>query len=224
MKKRIYRLIIIMVLFFSIPSIKANCTNEEIATLKKEANKIKIEYEHIEDVGITESIYNLEVKSITNKFYVILDDIDKKYSSENNDNLININSVTSGKHVIKIYSSECGNLMNTISFRLSKINSYYYDPLCIGIDGEDFELCNKYYDYDVTYDDFKQRVERYRYINKIGDDDSNKNNNDKDNIFNIIYNYIINNKMYFLIGMGVLVGLILLIILIRSKKNRSVLK
>lgn len=224
MMKRIYRLIIIMVLFFSIPSIKANCTNEEIATLKKEANKIKIEYEHIEDVGITESIYNLEVKSITNKFYVILDDIDKKYSSENSDNLININSVTSGKHVIKIYSSECGNLMNTISFRLSKINSYYYDPLCIGVDGEDFELCNKYYDYDVTYDDFKQRVERYRYINKIGDDDSNKNNNDKDNIFNIIYNYIINNKMYFFIGMGVLVGLILLIILIKSKKNRSVLK
>ena len=224
MKSKIYRLIIIMVLFFSIPSIKADCTNKDIATLKKDANKIKIEYEHIEDVGITESIYNLEVKSITDKFYVILDDTDKKYSTENNESSININNVTSGKHVIKIYSSECGNLMNTISFRLSKINSYYYDPLCIGVDGEDFELCNKYYDYDVDYEDFKQRVERYRYINKIGTGDLNKNNNDKSNIFNIIYSYIINNKMYFFVGMGVLVVLIISIILIKSKKNRGVLK
>ncbi|MEI3251628.1 MAG: hypothetical protein V8R79_02315 [Candidatus Gastranaerophilaceae bacterium] len=41
MKKNIYQLIIIFILFFSIPYLKADCTTEEIKELKKETKQIK---------------------------------------------------------------------------------------------------------------------------------------------------------------------------------------
>ena len=46
MKKNIYQSIIILILFLSIPYIKADCTTEEIKELKKETKQIKIIYEH----------------------------------------------------------------------------------------------------------------------------------------------------------------------------------
>ena len=49
MSKRLCQFIMITIIFFSIPICKADCSNEEIADLKKEVNKVKVEYEHIDD-------------------------------------------------------------------------------------------------------------------------------------------------------------------------------
>ena len=48
MSKRLCQFIMITIIFFSIPICKADCSNEEIADLKKEVNKVKVEYEHID--------------------------------------------------------------------------------------------------------------------------------------------------------------------------------
>ena len=49
MSERLCQFIMITIIFFSIPICKADCSNEEIADLKKEVNKVKVEYEHIDD-------------------------------------------------------------------------------------------------------------------------------------------------------------------------------
>ena len=54
MKKNIYQSIIILILFLSIPYIKADCTTEEIKELKKETKQIKIIYEHIDNATTEE--------------------------------------------------------------------------------------------------------------------------------------------------------------------------
>lgn len=212
-------LLVFLILFSS--SVKADCTTEEINTLKKDADKIKVTYELLET---NTDEYKLEIDSISNKFYITLDDIDNKYYVEDNKNAIIINNSSSGKHTIKIYSSKCNKQIDTISFRLPKLNSYYYDPLCIGIDEEEFELCGKYYNYDVSYEDFKQRVERYRYINNIGYNQDEEDDVDKGTTFDKIYNFINIYKKYILLGTSILLIIILLIVLIKHKKKRGVLK
>ena len=223
------KLFLLMFLILFSSSVKAECTTKEINNLKKEADKITITYKHLDgierDNGIDYNKYELEIKSISDKFYVTLDDNDEKYFIENNENTIAINNTNSGKHVIKIYSNECSKIIDTINFRLPKFNSYYYDPLCIGIDGDDFELCGKYYDYDISYEDFKQRVERYRYINKIDENGKQEDNsNSIGAIFSKINNYIKKHKKNILIGVGTLIVLILSTVLIKHKKNRGVLQ
>lgn len=212
-------LLVFLILFSS--SAKADCTTEEINTLKKDADKIKVTYELLET---NTDEYKLEIDSISDKFYITLDDIDNKYYVEDNKNAIIINNSSSGKHTIKIYSSKCNKQIDTISFRLPKLNSYYYDPLCIGIDEKDFELCGKYYNYDVSYEDFKQRVERYRYINNIGYNQDEEDDVDKGTTFDKIYNFINIYKKYILLGTSILLIIILSIVLIKHKKKRGVLK
>ena len=54
MKKNIYQSIIILILFLSIPYIKADCTTEEIKELKKETQQLKIIYDHIDNATTEE--------------------------------------------------------------------------------------------------------------------------------------------------------------------------
>lgn len=216
--KKLY-LLAVLLLFSS--SVKADCTTEEIKELKEDADKIKVTYELLEN---STDNYKLEINSISDKFYITLDDIDNKYHVEDNNNTITIDNSSSGKHTIKIYSSKCNKQIDIISFRLPKLNSYYYDPLCIGVDEEDFELCGKYYDYNVSYEDFKQRVERYRYINNIGYDQDEEEDINKVTIFDKIYNFINIYKKYILLSLSILIIIILSIVLIKHKKKRGVLK
>lgn len=82
--------------------------------------------------------------------------------------------LSNGKWTIKIYSDKCDNVIDTITFRLPKFNIYSLDPLCKNIDGEKFPLCGKYYEYEVSYDSFKERVEHYRKTYNIDNNSDNK--------------------------------------------------
>ncbi len=221
MKKK-YFVIVALIIFLGIPIVNADCSNEEIELLKKEANKIKVTYEHMGKVetydGPTYNRFNVEITNIPDNFYIKIYD-DTKYTPENG-------TVTKellyGKWQIKVYSEKCEKEIDTISFKLPKFNMYSLDPLCKGIDGNDFPLCGKYYEYDVSYDSFKQRVEHYRITHKI-EDNTDEPKEEKNN-FDIILKYLNEYKVYISIGLGTILVITLIIILIKKKRNRGVLK
>ena len=92
------------------------------------------------------------------------------------------------------------------------------DPLCKNIDGEKFPLCGKYYEYEVSYDSFKERVEHYRKTYNI---DNNSDN--KSNFFDIILDYIKSNVIYIVGGLVCVLFILIIVLVIRKKKNRGVL-
>ena len=48
-----------------------------------------------------------------------------------------------------MYSEKCDETLKDITVTLPRFNEYSLDPLCDGVDTEDFRYCNKYYDSEI---------------------------------------------------------------------------
>ena len=96
------------------------------------------------------------------------------------------------------------------------------DPLCKNIDGEKFPLCGKYYEYEVSYDSFKERVEHYRKTYNIDNNSDNKQVQ-KSSFFDTILDYIKSNVIYIVGGLVCVLFILIIVLVIRKKKNRGVL-
>ena len=171
MKNIKYIVFTLLFIFINVFCVHASCTSEEISTLKEETKNIKITYKHLGKVEIedTDEVYynyfKLSAVNLSDDFYVML--------SKNTNKFVPIDgkietTVYSGNWDFHIYSNKCEEKINTIDVFIPTFNVYSLDPLCEGIDGEDFELCGKYYEYNIEYSDFIQRVTRYREIHDVG--------------------------------------------------------
>lgn len=224
MKNIKYVFFILCVFFVNVFYVRASCTNEEITNLKEDTKKIKITYKHLGEVDLGEgevyyNYFKLKANNLSDDFYVLL--------SKNTNRLIPNNgiietTVYSGKWDFHIYSNKCGMKINTIEIIIPTFNIYSLDPLCEGIDANDFELCSKYYEYNIGYDDFVQRVTRYRDINNVGmpvDDEIFINK-----YLNKILVFFNQYELYFLVGFIALMLIILIILLLRKRRKRGVLE
>lgn len=224
---KINKILLTLILLLSFSYAKADCSEEELTKLKEEADKIEITYKHLgkytNEIG--EEFYdrfNVKVINISNDFYIIIDDnSDDKLAPQNNS--IEKRLIT-GSWKFNIYSNKCTEKIDSIDVKIPKFNMYSLDPLCEGVDGEDFELCGKYYNYYISYEDFKQRVERYRYINKIGIENGQNNKKENSNLINKIFELIKPYKIYILYIVPSIIIFIVLIYVILKRKNRGVLK
>lgn len=223
MRKPKYILFSFLILFLSIISVNAQCTNEELLTEKEKAEKIIVTYNHLGEVTKDDGskVYNeflVTTKNLAEGQYIYLSPLANEDFIEK-DNTIQI-TLTTGKWEYNIYSSKCKEIVKTINVRLPKFNMYSIDPLCKDIDGDDFILCSKYLEYEVSRETFERKIDEYRKTHTINNEDNNKEEN-------ININYIINkaldfiNKYNFYIAGFLLVILIILIIIIIKKKSKK---
>lgn len=229
MKNIKYTLFTIIMLFISIFHVNASCTNEEISALKELADDIKITYKHLGRVEDNEGTFHynnfeINVKNISNDFYIMTLSNTIKLLPENE----MIKTVmTSGTWNFDIYSNKCEEKISEIEVFIPKFNTYSLDPLCDGVDGKNFPLCGKYYEYDVSYNNFVERVKHYRTVHNIG---SNVDIDDKEekNFFQLIYdkvlNFLVNYKLYVIISISIVLISIIAIVLVKRRKKRGVLE
>lgn len=227
MKNIKYILFTVLFLFINVFYVQASCTSEEIANLKDEARKIKITYKHLGKVEIDEEIFynqfDITVRNLNDDFYVSLLAGSEKLFSQ--DGVANI-QLSSGKWLFKIYSIKCGMLVDEIDVFLPTFNIYSLDPLCDGVDGDEFPLCGKYYEYSINYEEFKNRVENYKKSLEV-DASEDKNNFiivGVSNLVNYVFNFVVKYKYYFLCGLFALLLIIILLIAIKRNKKRGVLE
>lgn len=228
MKKLIYLVFMIMLFTFTTCYVHASCTNEEISSLKKEAEKIKVTYKHLgaveDDEGITVyDKFNVTFKNVNDDLYIELFNFSYTNYPENG---VIIDTFTTGNWNFDIYSDKCEMKIKEIKVVLPKFNIYSSDPLCEGIDGNDFALCGKYYDYDISYTTFKEKVESYRKLHNIADNNGEKEVEKREFLYywNYIYDFVYKNIIYFAFGFGLLILLLLVFMIIKRRKNRGVLK
>lgn len=227
MKKLIYFIFTIMIFTFTTFYVHANCTDEEISSLKKEAEKIKVTYKHlgaveVEGGAIEYSHFNLTFTNLNNYMY-LKDDYNNVIKADNNSDTIILESQT-GSYKYSIFSEKCDVPLKILNIVLPKFNIYSLDPLCEGIDGDDFALCGKYYNSNISYETFMKKITDYKKKNNINSD--NDLDEDKSIAYYLksIYDYIFNNLIYFVYGLAISLILIVLTIIIKKKKNRGVLK
>ena len=227
MKKVKYILFTFLILSLSILSAYAECTKEELNTLKQEANKIKVTYKHLggieTPIGTDYNRFEITVKNISDDLIPTLLGYEIILEPQNG---VAKYELSTGNWSIDIYSNKCTGIIHSISFRLPSFNKYSLDPLCEGIDGNDFILCGKYLDYQVSYDTFKRKVEEYRKTHEIKKDNSINNEDDTtvNEILNKIVKYITDYQMHIIIVLGIILIILIILIIIKKKKKRGVLE
>ena len=215
-------------LVISIVHVNASCTNEEISALKELADDIKITYKHLgkveNDEGTYYNIFEVNVNNIPDDFYI-------KYLNDTL-KLVPTNSkitkkFNNGTWDFNIYSNKCEEKISEIEVFIPRFNTYSLDPLCEGVNGKDFPLCGKYYEYDVSYNNFVDRVKHYRTIHNISSN-TNGNEDEERNTFQIIYDYILSfltkYKLYIIVSIILILITIIAIIVIKKRKKRGVLE
>ena len=229
MKKLIHLVFMIMIFTFTTFYVQADCTSEEISSLKKEAEKIRVTYKHLGAIEDDEGIivydkFNVTFKNVNADLYIGLFDFSYTNHPENG---IIVDTFTTGNWNFEIYSDKCEMKIKEIKVVLPRFNVYSLDPLCEDIDGDDFALCGKYYNYDISYSSFKERVTNYRNTHKIVSNSDSKIDNSEKKItyyLKCIVKFIIDNYIIFGITIAVLIAILIITFIIKSRKNRGVLK
>lgn len=232
MKNVKYILFTILFIFMNVFYVNASCTNEEFQSLVDLAKDIKITYKHkgkfvINNDGETQVDYysfDVVVKNIYDDFYITyLDDTESLEIKDETAQVV----LSNGNWFFSIYSKKCNEKVYDINVFLPRFNIYSLNPLCEGIDGDDFALCGKYYEYDVDYDNFVARVNHYRVTHKINNDDNVDVEEENDSIELIIdklLNFILTNRLYILIILAVILVILLIISITKRIKKRGVLE
>lgn len=226
MKKNKYLLFAIMILFLNISYVNAECSDEEINQIIKEIDKIEITYKHLGEVTKENGskVYNqflVTAKNIPENVYVHLSPMTEENFDETTEDLKI--KLTTGTWYYNMYSSKCETVVDTITVKLPTFNIYSLDPLCEGIDGEDFKYCGKYYEYQIDRETFERKVKAYRIEHKIGQEDTTKVEKEN-NFFQKILDILKDNYLYILSVFGVLLIITIIIIIISKKKKRKILQ
>ena len=226
MNKRKSLLFILMLTIFSTNIVKAECTTEEENNIKKEIDKIEIVYKHLGEVTKEDGskVYNeflVTAKNIPENVYVHLSPMTEENFDETTEDLKI--KLTTGTWYYNMYSSKCETVVDTITVKLPTFNIYSLDPLCEGIDGEDFKYCGKYYEYQIDRETFERKVKAYRIEHKIGQEDTTKVEKEN-NFFQKILDILKDNYLYILSVLGVLLIITIIIVIISKKKKRKILQ
>lgn len=224
MKNIRYLLFTLIISFSCMFYVCADCTNEELETLKKQAEDIKITYKHLGPVEDNSMIvydkFNVTFKNISDETSLVLSYAPSDYIVAK-DGVVKLEMMVTGTYNVKFFSNKCETVVHEVDFTLPTFNEYSLDPLCEGIDGNEFPLCGKYYEYKVDYDNFVARVKHYRsnyHITSGNDDDS------KGNILDSIFKFLSKHLVYVVVSFAILLLVIGLILIIRKKKKRGVLE
>lgn len=229
MKNIKYILITILFLFLNVFYVDASCTDEEIDVLKDLADDIKITYKHKGKVetedGVFYSLFDVTVKNIDNDMYISVIDSNMVLTPVDGEIVETFNN---GTWYFDIYSNKCEEKIDTVKVFIPRFNMYSLDPLCEGIDGDDFALCGKYYEYDVEYDNFVARVNHYRVTHNVSDNTDKKNDDEKQSdikvLFNNLLDYIIQYRLYIVISLIVILIILIIVIVINRRRKRGVLQ
>ena len=128
MKKVKYILFTFLILSLSILSANAECTKEELNTLKQEANKIKVTYKHLggieTPIGTDYNRFEITVKNISDDLIPTLLGYEIILEPQNG---VAKYELSTGNWSIDIYSNKCTGIIHSISFRLPSFNKYSLD-------------------------------------------------------------------------------------------------
>jgi len=214
-------LLIVFIFLLNLNYVEASCTEEELSNLKLDADKIKITYKHLGEVTKEDGskVYNeflVTTSEIGEGLYIHLNPMTNENFIENENN-IQI-KLTTGTWVYSIYSSKCEKVLKDITVKLPTFNTYSLDPLCEGIDEDDFPLCAKYYEYEFSRETFERKVNAYRIENNITE--SNNTSQEENNILSQILDLIEKYNLY-IAGTLAIILLILIVIIINSRRKKK---
>lgn len=222
-QKHIFYILIFTISFFiNMFYVQAKCSTEQYNNYRSLANQVKITYKYLEELEKKEEpqygVFEVTISGLTPEIYVYDDETYKEYYYKSNE-IITFNT-HGGQRTFSIMlnSSECGNyLIKKLTIDIPVFNSYAIKDYCKGIDTKEFPMCDKWYQFDVTYKSLTEALDSYkkRTTTKVNLDD---NSNTPDKNENII-DFLMNNQIYLVIGLSVIFVVLMTIAIIARRKR-----
>ncbi len=217
MKFNIKHLILTTLLFLTItPKVYAReyCINEDISSVKRDAQKITIDYELDKDPENT-GLFNITINGLTEDLsvYEKVTNIYNDWSNINENGKLTF-QLPGDSYEFKIYYNTCSDKpIRTIKINLPKYNYYAESSSCENISKEDLEVCDEWYQGDLDDETFNKIISDYN--KKL--EDQKKQEQQENTILNKIINFLSNYYLY-IIGVIILIVIIAFIIINRKKK------
>lgn len=215
--KKFLRLMILLLLIFPV-STKAyynSCSVSDTVKLNKVASNVLSNYTYYID-----SAGNLKFKIIVNNLhsYLYLYDTQTKqtYYSTGEISIMNYGPGANLKFELRSNLGYCkGVYVSSIYVTLPYYNKYYSDELCKGI--ENYKLCKRWTKVNLSYEEFKNEITKYRNSLKKPDaivDDYNKS------ILEIILDFYF-DYYYVILPPIVIIGGIVMYMVKRKKEKEN---
>lgn len=208
--KWILRVFIIVLFFFQIPLVWAeDCSQDEIQRLKALAETIQMDSEFAYD-DVVLGIYGnniVTVQGLTDELYIISKDQSTGFFPEEIYDGKIVKYVHSGLKTFEVYPNKCysDTVLRTINLDLKRYNQYANYEECDGIDGNELDVCDEFYEGNITYNQFINKVNKYK---------EKKSFISEEKVDDFVDDYII----YIVIG-GVLLILIIIGFIIRNRRR-----
>lgn len=238
-------LIIVSVFTFNLITNADTCTYKEKNEYGAYSSNVNMGYSVIDEYegtscpqGEGECTYNtysgfhfaIYINNLNDKIYAtVTEDLNNTttnyyYNTTNKGNIEIIQDYSDSRVnysiVIKIKDGACAEtILRRKTVVTPRFNPYSNYPICQGI--EDFGLCNRFYDFEVSEDEFYSRT--YDYLKKQEEkieEDKNKNK-DKSSVLNNIKDFIKDNYIYITSGTVVLIVAISIVV-IKKRRDRLV--
>ena len=151
-------LLTITISLVSISNVFAECTKEEINEFKKVEKEFKVTQTYDTQTKSNKIIiYNPNPQK-----YQLYTDLPDSAKCKREQNDLICTEVKIGEYIIliKARNQACEKVLKEIPITTKKMNKYYEDELCKGI--EEFVLCQPYYEKEIDYDTFKKRTKIYK--------------------------------------------------------------
>ena len=165
-----FSFVVLLMLSFNVYA-EDKCSDNKISELKKQIAKVSM-VSQFDDEGIEDGIfgrYIVTLYELPQKFYVRSEDQSVLFTFDD------LNEGSASKYIdysvnkFNIFSSECpGQSLKKITLDLKKYNIYYGYNECDGIEEGELDVCNKFYDKDITYSQFVKAVEKYKSEKNVG--------------------------------------------------------
>lgn len=217
MKKSITVLMFLFFVSYPFNCYAENCDSATLNDLKALAEKVNVsvtyDEEALNDRGVNESKVTV-TGILSNDIYAMTRDGSSLFTFDDNVDGSIVETVTTLSDELDIYSDLCpGKVLRKIPLSLKKYNKYYESEECAGIKDGELDVCNKYYDGDLTEEQFKAKVNKYKNNVVVAEEDANKLS-----VSNFISNVKDNLVVVIIIGV-VIIGVIGFLIYKRYKDN-----
>lgn len=213
MKQKKYLKLILMMLLIMVPyQVKAynTCSTEDTVKLNKLASNVLANYSYYETNGTVK--FKITINNLNSNIYI--------YDATKKQTYYSIGEITLDNYgpnqtvEYKVYSNIAyckGQYLNSVFVTLPPYNPYYKDKLCSDI--EDYKLCQRWSNVNLTYEEFKKQINDYRNGNI-------KKDKNVDNTYKSVYELILDfyiNYYYIILPLIIVVGGIILAV--NKQKN-----
>ncbi len=218
MNKKKYIAFPILLSLLCINNVYADCTEEA----RNEFNSIKNQYKITPIFNSIEKNYTIRIETANTDKFRYVTSLKKTYECKKiSETLTECYGYEPG---VSFYAyvipnvNDCHVTLKEEKIYLDKLNKYYGDPLCSGI--EEFVLCQEIYDRDIDRETFEYRINKYKESKKQKEQEDLKKIQEENKTTSNISTYIKENTFQVII-IAVFIALLITTILVSYKSMKK---